>query len=152
MSYRVFDKKRNEFITDEQEWVMKPDGSLYYRTVGYGELVPWSDAMVINDGCIYLITVFDKCEPNERWGYELGCRRSVGFRWTLEDAIDTVESNMCDIWEYSYDYACIEELNGALYPWADERWFFKFNTETKRYEQIDEPVILKNRGPIGGIG
>ena len=151
MSYRVFEKEINRDITKEDEWVIKPNGSLYYRT-SLGDLVPYPNGLVINDGCIYLITVFDKCEPDERWGYALGCRRSVGFRWTLEDAIDTVESNMCDIWEYSYDYACIEELNGALYPWADERWFFKFNTETKRYEQIDEPVILKNRGPIGGIG
>ena len=106
MSYRVFDKNLNKYITDEQEWVLKPDGSLHYRTVGYGELVPWPDAMVVNDGSIYLITVFDKCEPDERWGYDLGCRRSVGFRWTLEDAIDTVESNMCDIWDSCATTSC----------------------------------------------
>lgn len=151
MSYRVLDRKTNRFITDDHEWVLKPDGSLHYRTA-LGELVPYPSGLVINDGCIYLITVFDKCEPDERWGYKLGCRRSVGFRWTLEDAIETVETNMCDIWEYSYDYACIEELNSALYPWADERWFFKFDRESGRYKQIDEPVILKNCGPIGGIG
>lgn len=106
----------------------------------------------MEDKNIYLITVFSKCEPEERWGFNIGSTRSVGFRWTLKDAVETVETNMCDIWEYCYDYACIEELNDALYPWAEERWFYKFNRETGRYEEIDEPAILKGHGPIGGIG
>ena len=32
---------------------------------------------------IYLITVFDKLEPDERYGMSLGCTRSVGWRPTL---------------------------------------------------------------------
>jgi hypothetical protein len=102
--------------------------------------------------CIYLITVFDKCEPDERWGYNIGDTRSVGWRPTFEMAEDTVKDNMCDIWECCYDYACIEQLNHGLYPWPDERWFYKFNKNTGHYEEIDEPAILKDHGPIGGIG
>lgn len=101
---------------------------------------------------IYLITVFDKCEPDERWEYDLGDRRSVGWRPTFEMAENTVKTNMCDIWETCYEYACIEELDYSLYPWANERWFYKFNRKNGCYEEIDEPVILKNHGPIGGIG
>lgn len=101
---------------------------------------------------IYLITVFDKCEPDERWGYNLGDTRSVGWRPTFEMAEETVKTNMCDIWEFCYDYACIEEIDYGLYPWANNRWFYKYNRQTGYYEEIDEPVILKNRGPIGGIG
>lgn len=104
------------------------------------------------DKYIYLITVFDKIEEDKRWGFNLGSTRSVGFRWTLEDAVEVVEKNMCDIWEYCYDYACIEQLNGALYPWAEERWFYKFNREKDGYEEIDEPWFMKGHGPIGGIG
>lgn len=101
---------------------------------------------------IYLITVFSKCEPDARWGYNLGSTRSVGWRPTFEMAEDTVRDNVCDIWEYCYDYACIEELDYGLYPFAEERWFYKFNRATGKYEEIDEPVILKGYGPIGGIG
>ena len=102
---------------------------------------------------IYLITVFEQCEPwKEPYNYILGDVRSVGWRPTLEMAVETVESNMCDIWEYCYDYACIEELDHSLYPYARERWFYKYNKKTGRYEEIDEPVILKGHGPIGGIG
>ncbi len=102
---------------------------------------------------IYLITVFGKCEPKEKpRDYTLGCTRSVGWRPTFEMAEETVVNNMCDIWEYCYDYACIEELDYGLYPWADNRWFYKFNEKTGKYEEIDEPAILKGRGPIGGIG
>lgn len=105
-----------------------------------------------NQSPIYLITVFTKCEPDERWGYNIGSSRTVGFRHSLEDAMETVETNMCDIWEYCYDYACIEELDPCLYPFAEERWFYEYDRGKGRYVEIDEPVILKDRGPIGGIG
>ena len=102
---------------------------------------------------IYLITVFDKCEPATGiLPYDIGDTRSVGWRPTFEMAEEAVKTNMCDIWETCYDYACIEELNHALYPWADNRWFYKFNRKTGEYEEMDEPVFLKNHGPIGGIG
>ena len=101
---------------------------------------------------IYLITTFSKLEPDERWGYNLGYTRSVGFRHTFESAREVVETNMCDIWEYSYDYACIEELDPCLYPYAENRWFYKYNKEKGGYEAIDEPTILKHCGSIGGIG
>ena len=61
---------------------------------------------------IYLITVFEQCEPwKEPYNYILGDVRSVGWRPTLEMAVEAVETNMCDIWESCYDYACIEELS-----------------------------------------
>ena len=102
---------------------------------------------------IYLITVFTKCEPDkEPWNYTLGSTRSVGWRPTFEMAEETVKNNVCDIWEYCYDYACIEELDYGLYPFAEERWFYKFNRKTGHYEEIDEPAILRGHGPIGGIG
>lgn len=102
---------------------------------------------------IYLITVFDRCEPYSRWGYHLGDTRSVGFRYSFELAEEVVKNNMCDIWEYCYrDYACIEELGCELYPYAQERWFYKYNRDINGYEEIEEPVFLKDHGPIGGIG
>ena len=102
---------------------------------------------------IYLITVFEECEPwKEPYNYILGDVRSVGWRPTLEMAVEAVETNMCDIWETCYDYACIEELDYGLYPFANQRWFYKYNEKTGRYDEIDEPHILKGRGPIGGIG
>ena len=60
---------------------------------------------------IYLITVFDKCEPKEKpWEYTLGSTRSVGWRPTFEMAEEVVKTNMCDIWEYCYDY----NISGAF--------------------------------------
>ena len=101
---------------------------------------------------IYLITVFDKLESDDRWGYNLGSTRSVGYRNSFELAEEVVKTNVCDIWEYCYDYACIEELGCELYPFAQRRWFYKYNREIDGYEPIEEPEYLKRYGPIGGIG
>lgn len=101
---------------------------------------------------IYLITTFDKLEPDERYGYSLGSTRSVGFRYSFELAEEVVKTNMCDIWEYCYDYACVEELAPCLYPDAERRWFYKYNREINGYEPIEEPDFMHHHGPIGGIG
>ena len=101
---------------------------------------------------IFLITVFTKCESDQRFGAKLGSRRSVGFRHSFEWAEEVVKTNMCDIWEYCYDYACIEELGPELYPYHQSRKFYKYNRTINGYEEIEEPECLSGYIPIGGIG
>lgn len=103
---------------------------------------------------IYLITVFENLENEEQWDFSLGCRRSVGFVFDFETAENIVQSNMCDIWETCYDYACIEELPCGLYPIArsGERTFYQYNQETNGYEQIEEPTFMRMKSPVGRIG
>lgn len=106
-----------------------------------------------NRSHIYLVTVFEKCEYDSKWGADLGSTRSVCFTHSLEEAGQIVKTNMCDIWEYTYDLACIEELGTELYPIPHERWFFGYNEKSGRYEPIDEPFYLSGRkSAIGAIG
>lgn len=102
----------------------------------------------INLSSIYLITVFSKCEK-VKGTLKIGSSRTVGFRHDLEIAKETVTTNMGDIWEYSYDYAIIEEVEPALYPDCRNRWFYKFNLETKQYEEINEPEAFAGCYSIG---
>ena len=46
-------------------------------------------------------------------------------------------------------HSVIEEVEPALYPDCLNRWFYKFNMETKEYEPMDEPEILKGCHSIG---
>jgi hypothetical protein len=84
---------------------------------------------------IYTIMVFEKCEKDKYDLADVGCSKVVGFKHKLETAIDTVINNVCDICENCYMYALVEEVLPCLYPCNDKRWYFKFNTETKKYEQ-----------------
>ena len=102
---------------------------------------------------IFLITVFGACSPRkDKYSPYLGSRRSVGFRPTFEMAEEVVKTNMCDIWEYCYDYACIEEIGCELYPEFKKRWYYKYNDNTGGYEEIEEPECLKYYCNIGEIG
>ena len=92
---------------------------------------------------IYVMMVFTKCEPGE-YGGEMGCRSLVGFRHSLEDALESVRQNMCDIWETCYDYALVEEVEPCMYPASHKRWWFKFNMETKEYEPMEEPKFFEH--------
>ena len=102
---------------------------------------------------IFLITVFEKCEPSDKWYFDLGATRSVGFRHTLTDAEDVVRNNMCDIWETCYRYACIEEIPPMLYPHCESSHYYKYNKDIDGYEEIETPELLKDHYfSIGGIG
>ena len=74
--------------------------------------------------------------------------RSVGWFPTFEEANEAVVSNMCDIWEYSYDYAIIEETPPGYYrsaPLSNTdvekgtviHWY-KYNESTEQYEKLDK--------------
>lgn len=92
---------------------------------------------------IYAIMVFEKCKRNDTNWIDMGCTRIVGFKHNLESAKQTVIDNVCDICESCYRYALIEEVVPCVYPCSDKRWYFTFNKETQKYEEIEEPEIFK---------
>lgn len=96
------------------------------------------------DKSIYVITVFSKLESNYIHPVDIGERRTVGFRYDLDVAKETVMNNMCDIWEYSYDYACIEKLGQELYSGVTERYLFQFNQSTGTFDEITVPDFVRD--------
>ena len=93
---------------------------------------------------IFVVTVFEKCEPDEIWYADTGCTRSPCFTPTFELAEEIVKTNMCDIWEHCYNYAVIHEIGCGLYPHCHMRKFYKYNRDIDGYEPIEEPECLKH--------
>ena len=100
---------------------------------------------------IFLITTFERCEPGVD-GYIFGDKRSVGYQFSFELADAMVRTNVCDIWESCYDYACIEEYGPYMYPDCIDRWLYKYNRETGEYESILIPEWMEYVGNIGEMG
>lgn len=75
--------------------------------------------------------------------------RTVGWYETKEVAENSVRENRCDLNETIYDYAVIEFVPKGLYANDNRGLWFKFNYETKKYEDIDCPKDFLN---IVGIG
>lgn len=102
---------------------------------------------------IFVITTIQrideaKNEPSDRYGSV----RTVGFRKNFKSADETVRVNMCDIHEYLYNYACIEEIGPHIYPELRGRWFYKFNREEDMYERIDTPDYISEFELFCNIG
>lgn len=97
-----------------------------------------------NNEPIYVIMVFEKCEKDDIYWIDMGCKRIVGFKHNLKSAKQIVIDNVCDICESCYKYALIEEVVPCVYPCNDKRWYFKYNKEIQKYEKIEEPEIFKN--------
>ena len=89
---------------------------------------------------MYFITTFAQYRLDSTGCPDIGSSRTVGYYTTKKDAVDTVLENCCDIFEGVYTYAVVEYIGLGLYTPAEERWFFKWNNETRAYEPI-EPFI-----------
>lgn len=91
---------------------------------------------------IYMIMCCEQLEPTADNFPEFGRTSIMGYFQDKNRAFEAVIHNEEDIWETCYNYAIIEEVEEGIYPPTFERWFFKFNTEAKEYELIQEPKFL----------
>lgn len=57
---------------------------------------------------IYVITTFEKVDRNAGYWIKYGSQRTVGYYFNYEDALEVLTNNVCDLWEYCYDYAALE--------------------------------------------
>ena len=99
------------------------------------------DIMSFNNNSIFTITTFCYCKNDDTPVSNL---RTPGFYHNFDEAETDVMNNACDIWEYTYNYAVIEELKPGVYPQCVNRHFYKFNLETKKYESILTPKGLEH--------
>ena len=93
---------------------------------------------------IYTIMTMEKLKVDKNDFPKFGNSRIVGWYQYKEDAFKVVKENICDINETIYDYVLIEEIEEGLNNPALNRWFFKYNNDTKTYIQIDEPKKYKH--------
>lgn len=91
------------------------------------------------DKAKYFITTFVKYDTDRNGLPDIGEARTVGYYDSKEEAISRVLENRCDLWETIYTYAVVERLSPGLYPFVseEERWFFKWNNDTKQYEPTE---------------
>ena len=102
---------------------------------------------------IFVISTFSKLEENKEInGANYGDIVTVGFRHSFEKALEVVETNMLDIHEGIYPYACIEEIPPQIYPDLASRQFFKFNSKKEGYERIEAPKFVKSAQIVCSIG
>lgn len=93
---------------------------------------------------IYTILVMEKLEQDKTTHCpEFGSEMLAGWYDNYDDAFISVSGNSCDINEFCYQYALIEEVGEGLYNPAINRWWFEFNPETGKYIEIKEPDFCR---------
>mgnify|MGYP003313196442 CR=1 FL=1 len=74
--------------------------------------------------------------------YKPASIRTPVFKHTLKEAQNFVENNYCDIFEYTYTYALIEEIKPCAYDCPIKRWWYKWDNNSCSYVQYDLPYML----------
>ena len=105
---------------------------------------------------IYVITTFEKVDRNAGHWIKYGSQRTVGYYFNYEDALEVLTNNICDLWEYCYNYAALEALPEGLYPQCKDGYdieYFHYNIDKNKYEPIDKfEVEQSGVMPIWSIG
>ena len=92
-----------------------------------------------NRPSMFFITCFQKCETNDKGFLDTGEERVFGFKETFEQAEKALNENYCDMFEFLYKYAVVEEMKPAIHPDVENRWFFQWNEDKQGFFRIDEP-------------
>lgn len=92
---------------------------------------------------MYFITCMEKPGTELKNGKpDFGAIRTFGYKETYEVAEEALNDNWCDMFEYYYYYAVIEEINpGKINKNIDEkhRTWFQYNEEKEGFFQIEKP-------------
>ena len=97
---------------------------------------------------MYFITTIEHLPKGDY--LSMGDCRCVGYYNDFNKSEEAVINNYCNIWETIYDYCVIESILEGLYQYAhgikygEDRWFYKFNKENKKYEKINEPIEFEH--------
>jgi hypothetical protein len=111
---------------------------------------------------IFTMIVFCLNEAGDDWSYSLstnGTRyktlgdRVWGWQEKFEDAEEVILNNITDIFEYTYNYACIEEVEqGPIASCVVKQWYKAIfdvtKMETGPYPEVikcDPPIWAKNQ-------
>lgn len=88
---------------------------------------------------MFFITCFQKIEIDKLGWLDMGASRVFGFKETFEQAECALNENTCDMFEFLYEYAVVEQMSPAIHPDVEGRWFFKWDNEKQGFFRIDEP-------------
>jgi hypothetical protein len=101
---------------------------------------------IIHNRTITASQIRDKYAISKSDHYKF-CIDEVLYSDTLEYANEFLEKNICDVYEYCYDYAVIIKVPlNAAYPstYVDELYLYKFNNKKFGYEKITKEEIDEN--------
>jgi len=96
---------------------------------------------------MWFVTTLEKLEMDDKGWHKFGATRTPLFCTTEELAIESLNENRCDMWEFFYEYAVIEYMEpDVMYGGCDnyKRRWFKFDEEKDGYFEIPEPEFMNH--------
>lgn len=70
-------------------------------------------------------------------------KRIFGYFFWFTFADQAVRENWSDIWETSYDWVVIEEVESGIHPINEEEWWYEYDIKKEGYFPIDKPDKYK---------
>lgn len=83
---------------------------------------------------MYFITAMEDLPVLENNG---GDTRTFGYYNEFEEADQAVQENRLDMHEHLYRYIIVEEIGQGIHPWVENKWRYKYNHDTNKFEPIN---------------
>lgn len=95
------------------------------------------------DDCMYFVTGL-LVHDNDEDEHKIQTIRCFGYYKDFLEAEEEVKNNSYDMYEYLYNYVVIEKLDEGIFQVSTERKTYKFNLETRKYENCESLKALEN--------
>ena len=93
---------------------------------------------------MFFITCVQQLTVDDKGWLDTGAQRTVGYYDNLDDTVSAILENCCDIQEYIFHYAILEEIPAGVYPSCNLRKVFEFDDNTRIFHEIAEPACMKH--------
>ncbi|MFW6219937.1 MAG: hypothetical protein ACOC33_03775 [bacterium] len=91
----------------------------------------------------YFHSYYKRTSPSQRESFRVIDKITPCWYQDINDAIEHVTNNMCDLHEDCYNYVVIEEVEEGGFCDIKELWF-KWDKYKNRYVSIEKPTELQN--------
>ena len=91
----------------------------------------------------YFITCFEKMKTTKNGWPDTGDTRTFGYYDNFQSAESALNENRCDMCEYLYNFAFVEEIGQGIHPDVTARWFFIFNDDKGGFFKAEEPEEIE---------
>lgn len=91
----------------------------------------------------YFITCFQKITTSELGWLDAGDQRVFGYYDNFQSAEDALNENRCDMHEYLYKFALVEEIGQGIHPEVTARWFFTYDKDMRGFFETKEPKEIE---------
>lgn len=137
--FAILDDEEAKYLYPMDAHLVQTDSDIGLTDKEMFEAIRFINENEDNRPSMFFITCFEKVGLDKLGWLDTGAERVFGFVRSFREAKDDLNNNNCDMHEYLYNYAIVEEMKPCIHPEVINAWYFKWDEEKNGFFEIEKP-------------